>query len=279
MEIIPFDHLSRSFHAPVLQSMTELYEHGTHDPVRVQGAAVAALRTLIAAAARAGGSFGAASGLLALDDEALAARWGAVPAMGRPAVEARRAEPSLYGEAAFKTYLERTSGTTGSPFRVVRSSHSLQREFLRMRYVLRYFATRLAVALPSRIVYLSDYPAAQSYQYLDTTDWPVFVYKITCRTPVELARHDQDTVQVDVRRGGYTVDIRAVAVGRGERPSGRLPVWGGFSYELGRASSGRAERENSRNRQATCSRNLRHARIWSDRLRMPALWRFSRIPQ
>jgi hypothetical protein len=70
--------------------------------------------------------YAAALTCLHADGAALAAQWQDVPAFNRTSVEAFRRASVRDGNMRFKVNKEKTSGTTGNPFEVFRSSHSLQ---------------------------------------------------------------------------------------------------------------------------------------------------------
>ncbi len=77
----------------------------------------------------------------------------------------------------FKTYYEFTSGNTDDVFGLFRSSHSVQREHLRLRYLLSYYARHLGMTAPMEILYLSHYTGASSHQHIDQISPPLSILK------------------------------------------------------------------------------------------------------
>ncbi len=77
----------------------------------------------------------------------------------------------------FRSYYEFTSGSTRDSFGLYRSSHSVQRENLRLRYVLNYYAGHINIQLPSKIIYISHYQGASSYNHVDHVSTPLYLFK------------------------------------------------------------------------------------------------------
>lgn len=74
-------------------------------------------------------------------------------------------------------YQDSTSGSTGQPFHIYRPAHSIQRESIRFWHMLLYYGIDPNKHPLDSVVYLSHYPKASAYKYVDHTLWPLTTFK------------------------------------------------------------------------------------------------------
>jgi phenylacetate-coenzyme A ligase PaaK-like adenylate-forming protein len=138
-ERIPFDYLARRAYRPLLECYAEAYDGLPDSRPKMVALRGQSLRNLTAA-------------------------------LGSACPEAR--------PTAFNIYEDRTSGSTGRPKQVLRSALSLQREMLRLNYLLDYYAKATASARPKVIVFVSHYLGRSGFYYRDSTIADLHLFKV-----------------------------------------------------------------------------------------------------
>lgn len=177
MTIIPYDHLAKSFHAKQLALATRC-----HAPLTTGVEMLAYTNILLQnylAKLQVAQTNPDDKILRRLSTKTLTARemLAAMPILNKAQLAYRRCMFPAKTPVFSFTYQDSTSGSTGKPFRVFRPAHSIQRESIRLWHMLVYYGIDPHKHPLHSVVYLSHYPRATAYQYIDHTLWPLTTFK------------------------------------------------------------------------------------------------------
>jgi phenylacetate-coenzyme A ligase PaaK-like adenylate-forming protein len=184
---IAFDDISARVHRVQLDRARSLYSQAAASPEEIMALAELHRRE----------HSDYLAGISEVMSRRLNAGWAAASAGVRPELTSRdeiialREKTLTLDSELFLRYAETTTGSTGRPFRVRRTAHSFQRELLRLRWALRYYATYLGLPTAGTIVYLSHYPGALSHFHIDKSDGELRIVKLALR---------RESLEEDMRR-------------------------------------------------------------------------------
>lgn len=176
---IPFDFVSYEYHKQKLIDLQRFYKEGICDELRIKERKDLSLREYVKNIKKQSNLLSAYVSSIVEDNVDLRQALALLKTTSRVWIENTRKVNQAYWPNIFRTYLEFTSGSRTKAFGLYRSSHSVQREHLRLRYAINYYSKKLGLEPLYEIIYLSHYKTAASHIHTDYIKPELKIIKVT----------------------------------------------------------------------------------------------------